>query len=511
MAAVVGASWSGTSGSDMFIGTIGDDVADGLDRDDDLSGRSGNDRLSGSEGRDRIQGGLGLDRILGGAGADWLLGNDGNDQIFGDAGRDVLAGGAGSDLLFGNADADILTGGTGDDVLSGGTGDDFIAGNRGNDVLQGGTGADEFDVVIERFLGVDEQAGRDVIVDFERIDRLVVAWRTGPGTRFGPSETVFLNFDLLDDNGSGRLGDGDRAVSIETVTHGGAARASLVLDLVEAMHLPHGSAQTITLFGVTELLPAQISTFGTRALARFSGSEGVDAISGSDDAQHIRGLGGADDLRGNGGDDLLDGGDSDDRLDGGAGEDLLHGDDGAELIMGGTGEDVLHGDSGDDVLRGGDGADTLYGESGDALAGNDRLEGGAGDDRLFSSPGTDVYTGGAGNDIFINVFGRDRLVEPDLRPSHMIITDFRPGEDQIGLQLHDRLSVHFGQFDTDRNGQIDTFDRGTALVVREVDGVARQGLLMDLGAVTGLGEIQQHEMFVVGVERLLATDVVTYL
>ena len=501
--------WTGTNFEDYFEGSAEDDVADGLGRADTIYGRGGNDRLSGGVGADAIEGGTGLDRILGGPGSDHLSGNDGNDQIFGEADRDTLGGGAGNDLLYGNAGADSLSGGVGNDTLSGGGGGDFLFGGPGNDVLQGGDWIDEFEFVIERYQGVDNQNGRDIITDFDRLDRLVAISRSSGGAAQGPIETLRLSFELLDDNGSGRLGDGDRAAKIETVTFDGVSKASLVLDLVEAMNLPHSSAQKITLFGVTSLSPDAVGPFGSRVEEPFVGSNSAEFMSSNDDPQLVLALGGNDSVRGLGGEDQIDGGTGDDILDGGADGDLIHGGDGNDVIDGGVGDDFLFGDSGDDVVRGGDGGDELYGEAPGSVAGNDRIDGGPGEDRIYGGPGVDLQSGGDGADMFINRFGQNRLQEPDLRPSHVTILDFQPGQDIIGLELKDRIHVTFDSFDTNHDRQIDTHDRGTALLTREVDGVAEQGLLMDFSAVSGLGRIQEHEIFVVGISRLLPEDVVS--
>jgi Ca2+-binding RTX toxin-like protein len=70
------------------------------------------------------------------------------------------------------------------------------------------------------------------------------------------------------------------------------------------------------------------------------------------------------------------------------------------------------------VLCGDTDNDTLYGGNG-----NDILSGGAGNDILSGDVGDDIVTGGSGSDLFLlnPSFGSD------------IITDFRKGEDLIGL------------------------------------------------------------------------------
>ena len=64
--------------------------------------------------------------------------------------------------------------------------------------------------------------------------------------------------------------------------------------------------------------------------------------------------------------------------------------------------------------------DTLYGG-----AGKDILSGGAGDDFLSGDREDDILTGGSGSDVF--------LLNPTWGWGSDLITDFRKGEDLIGL------------------------------------------------------------------------------
>jgi len=141
------------------------------------------------------------------------------------------------------------------------------------------------------------------------------------------------------------------------------------------------------------------------------GNEGNDTINAAQGNDIAYGNEGADLIFGLFGDDTLDGGQENDSLDGGEGNDLLLGGDGNDVLLGGDGNDKLDGGNGNDILNGG--------------AGDDFLNGGAGDDTLI---------GGLGNDVFLlnPSFGSD------------IITDFRKGEDLIGLNSglsFDQLSI----------------------------------------------------------------------
>jgi Ca2+-binding RTX toxin-like protein len=135
---------------------------------------------------------------------------------------------------------------------------------------------------------------------------------------------------------------------------------------------------------------------------------------------------------------------------GGAGDDTLNGDGGNDILYGGLGNDKLSGGDGDDVLVGGGGdklgdftQHTVYDD------GNDVLEGGAGNDVLRGMGGNDTLTGGAGSDLFF--FGPNE--------GHDVITDFKPGEDQIDLNH----LFGFHNLDTNANGVIDSSDLGVTV------------------------------------------------
>ncbi|WP_420471014.1 hypothetical protein [Brevundimonas sp. FT23042] len=177
-------------GDDLFISTGTQfDAVEGEDGADTLIGGASSDYLFGGEGADIIFGGAGDDIIGGGRGADNLDGGDGFDTLyFLDALRGVTVDlamgtstGAGVDRVrnfegvWGSAYGDQITGSGGDDVLEGLAGEDVIDGGKGADVLSGGTGDDR----LTGGLGADTFVftsgdGRDVIEDFETVDRLSI-------------------------------------------------------------------------------------------------------------------------------------------------------------------------------------------------------------------------------------------------------------------------------------------------------------------------------------------------
>jgi len=144
---------------------------------------------------------------------------------------------------------------------------------------------------------------------------------------------------------------------------------------------------------------------------------------------------GADLIFGQAGNDTLYGGKDNDSLEGGEGNDLLFGNDGNDVICGDTGNDTLYGGKGNDIMSGGAGSDFLSGDFGD-----------------------DTLTGGSGNDIFFlnQSLGSD------------IITDFRKGEDLIGLNP----GLSFNQLTiTSSNNQTLISIAGTNQLLAKLNGI----------------------------------------
>jgi Ca2+-binding RTX toxin-like protein len=135
----------GGNGADTLDGGTGDDFLDGGDGRDNLFGGEGIDALYGGGGRDILDAGAGDDLIDGGASRDRIFGGDGHDQIHAGLGADRVDGGAGNDVIIGGDGADSLDGGTGDDLINGGERDDLLFGGDGADILLGEAGADTLD------------------------------------------------------------------------------------------------------------------------------------------------------------------------------------------------------------------------------------------------------------------------------------------------------------------------------------------------------------------------------
>jgi len=121
------------------------------------------------------------------------------------------------------------------------------------------------------------------------------------------------------------------------------------------------------------------------------------------------------------------------------------------LLFGGDGNDVLCGDTDNDTMYGGNG--------------NDILNGGAGDDFLSGEVGDDTLTGGSGSDLFV--------LNPSWGSGSDIITDFRKGEDLIGLTSN----LSFAQLTiSSMNNQTSIMVSDTGQLLAKLNGV-RPGIL----------------------------------
>ena len=198
-----------------------------------------------------------------------------------------------------------------------------------------------------------------------------------------------------------------------------------------------------------------------------AGGLGSDSIYGGKDDDILLGEDGDDDIFGNLGNDTINAGN---------GNDIAFGNEGADLIFGLSGNDTLYGGKENDSLDGGDGNDLLFGNNeNDVICGdigndmlyggkgNDILSGGAGDDFLSGDMGDDTLTGGSGNDVFFltQSSGTD------------IITDFRKGEDLIGLNP----GLSFNQLSIiSSNNQTLISVTGTGQLLAKLNGVAANAL-----------------------------------
>ena len=133
-----------------------------------------------------------------------------------------------------------------------------------------------------------------------------------------------------------------------------------------------------------------------------------------------------------------------------------------QLLVGDNLDDQGSGFAGNDTLLGYGGNDNLNGNVGNDLInggkGNDILIGGKGDDTLIGGTGNDVLTGGSGKDVFVLASGGNET-----------ITDFRQGEDVIGLSgglTFDQLNITQGN-----NGAVITPKNAPNTILGTVNGV----------------------------------------
>ncbi|WP_445245377.1 DUF4347 domain-containing protein [Microcoleus sp. OTE_8_concoct_300] len=240
--------------------------------------------------------------------------------------------------------------------------------------------------------------------------------------------------------------------------------------------------------------------FGNQGSDFLEGDAGNDSIFGGKDNDTVLGGEGDDFLRGDRGNDIVAGGAGNDSIFGGKDDDILLGEDGEDYILGngendtinaGDGNDIAFGNEGADLIFGLFGDDTLYGgkindsldggEGNDLLLGGkeddvlcgdtdndtlyggngmDFLSGGAGDDFLSGDRGDDILTGGSGSDLFV--------LNPSWGWGSDIITDFRKGEDLIGLTSNlsfDQLSI------SARNNQTLIIVSDTGQLLAKLNGV----------------------------------------
>jgi len=140
-------------------------------------------------------------------------------------------------------------------------------------------------------------------------------------------------------------------------------------------------------------------------------------------------------------------------------------------VLSPTTNQLLVGDNFDDQGSGFAGNDTLFGYGGNdnlnGNVGNDLINGGKGNDILFGGKGDDTLIGGTGNDVLTGGSGKDVFVLASA--GNETITDFRQGEDIIGLSgglTFDQLNITQGN-----NGAVITAKNAPNTILGTVNGV----------------------------------------
>ncbi|MEW5685156.1 MAG: calcium-binding protein [Pseudomonadota bacterium] len=361
------ATFSGSSGDDIFTGGIDNDSA---------SGGGGNDRLSGSDGADTLTGGAGADTLDGGAGDDRLSSGEQPPSY---------------NLPYSNNPYVLpqLDTGTERDSLVGGDGSDRIFAGYG-DHVDGGANGSYGDYIYISFMGApsgvtadfglaSQTIGGAVIRDVENVS-YVQGSQFGDNLNARSTGTGYSEFNAV----SGMGGN-------DTLTAGyytGSLFGDDGDDFVDGrpsqyIFLLDGGAGNDTLYGTSSPSVA------------VNGGSGDDAIFTG---------GGA---RGGSGDDVITlqftyytgstvyGDEGNDRI--------VAATSGARMI-GGSGSDTLLGGGANDVLYSGDGVNNGAAPGDDNGLERDRLQGDNGDDTLAAGFGDDI-DGGGGNDVLHLSFG----------------------------------------------------------------------------------------------------------
>jgi Ca2+-binding RTX toxin-like protein len=477
----------GLAGDDTLIGGMGNDVLDGGLGADTLDGGDGDMDVVDYTAADT---GVYLDLNDSKNNAGGALG----DKL---SNIEIVLGSDFADTIVGDVESNILYGGKGSDRLSGGAGKsgDYYQGGDGFDVVTYAASNASVTVDLKDNTKSTGDATKDVFMDIEAVegsnfDDVLRADTTGGINLYGLDGNDTLTSDVAGDILSGGAGNdklfgngGDDALiggSGADMLDGGSgtdrasyedATSAITIDLATGVHT--GDAKGDTYISIESYTGSAFNDTmkGSTGDDIFDGGKGDDLLSGGAGNDHIEGGEGKDWLEGGDGNDALIGGDGDDTaigrigddtLMGGNGNDSLYGSQGQDNLDGGTGDDMLSGGDDSDVLVGGDGKDTLYGGNGDDAMdggkdddllsgglGKDLLYGGDNDDKLYGNEGDDTLKGEAGKDLLFGGQGHDTLTggtEADIFVLRVgdnttktmltgadIITDYKDGEDKIGL------------------------------------------------------------------------------
>lgn len=278
----------GHSGSNDFIGYAGDDLLDGAGGTNRV--RYDNDSDQGGMGGVWVdlQGGTATDGF---GDTDTLLRIQ---DVVGTNSNDTIIGNGEANRLEGRDGNDALTGGGGADVLVGGDGDDWLAGGTGKDHYYGGAGADTF--VFTAMADSSNSAYRDVITDFEMIDRIDLTGIDANSTLAGLQGFTFTGLSAGNAVNQGEL----------------------------KLQQWNGITYLIGNAGTDTVADFQVEITGLHNLNtdNFIGL-GRAVLTGTASGDMLKGTDGADTLNGQGGADLIIGGLGADQLTGGSGSDLF--------------------------------------------------------------------------------------------------------------------------------------------------------------------------------------------
>lgn len=401
----IGASITGSAGSNLLIGTCGADTINGGDGSDTIYGHLGNDNIyydandaltdGGADSDTLMLIGAGsyqvnlanADQVVGGgstsnfenvdavsaSGAQTITGSSGDNFLRGGLGADTVHGGDGNDIVIGQEGADSLYGDGGDDSIDYRSEDLITDGGTGNDILTVGDAAVS---AIDLSNGADQVSGGGTTTGFERVD---ANWMSTAVTIHGSAS----------DNGMLRGGAGDDYI------YGGAGNDVVVgqggsdhlygEDGDDSIDYRSEDAVTDGGNGIDTL------TVGEAGVSTIDLSNGADQVTGGGTTTNFENVNASwmttgMTVTGNAGANVLTGGSGNDTLTGGDGNDTLIGGAGKDYLWGGAGNDVLSSEAG---LRDStsNSASSLWGQGG-----VDTLIGGAGKDAFCFNHG-DVAAG----------------------------------------------------------------------------------------------------------------------
>ncbi|MUM77246.1 hypothetical protein GKC30_06345 [Pseudodesulfovibrio sp. F-1] len=462
----------------------------GSNGNDSIVGGAGNDTLIGGDGQDWLEGGKGNNSIVGGGDdpirrlfdvasyanetsginvnlvSGTVTGSGINDTL---VGINAVMGTSGNDTFLGNGDPiNVFFYGGGSNEVDGGSEHDPDAGT-GFDVASYEYAAVGIIATLDNYGNGTVQIGGAGNDTLSKIDMI---WGSPHHDSF--SFTGEGDFEVMPGMGNDTVtGSGDGWTN---VTYWALDQLVDGVGITVIWNSAHwevaGSNWTDTLIGV-QAIEGTVGddTFtGTPGVAiEFRGWAGNDIFNGN--GGHVTvsyddvpsgvnvNLAGGTASDGWGGTDTLNGiqsvvgSDFDDTLIGSDYADLLVGNDGDDEIQGGLGNDTLIGDQGDDILIGGDGFDYAsyaddpsgvevnlsdgYAYDGwdntDSLSGINGVIGSSFDDTIIGNGDINILFGGQGADLLTGGGGSDTFAYMNPLEGGDTITDFKAGEDYIGL------------------------------------------------------------------------------
>jgi len=452
------------SNFENVLGSKNDDSLTGNALVNTLTGGDGNDTLAGLGGADTLDGGQGIDTANYAASTQGVIVNLGlGTGVGGDAQDDVLIS---IENVTGSGLADQLIGSNSDNLIIGGAGNDTLIGMGGADTLDGGADIDTLDfsaavTAVNLDLGARTGTGSDgATLTLLNLENLIGG--SGNDTLVGDSFANTLTGndgnDLLIGGGGADVlvgGNGLNTASYNTsigAVNVNLRSASVTTDagiVIAAGSGKGNDAEGDTLTDIRYLVGSDFNDvlIASDLGSRLDGGKGNDTLYAGVGSDTLIGGGGIDtanyslstsgvsiDLYNSGATGGYADGDilsSIRNVVGSGNDDTLVGDNLVNKLVGGAGNDTIEGLAGGDTLDGGDGIDTvsyansgnlvtvnlsvtgpqtsLGDASGDILTNFENLQGSQFNDILTGSSAVNTITGGEGDDTLAGLGGADIL------------------------------------------------------------------------------------------------------